>query len=117
MVTRAAVATAVGLLMAAGVAGAMPSWTAPRVISDAFVGGLALEPELAANASGADVVVWHRETGPDCVEAPASLTCIHTVETAYRVDPGGPWNSPNAINRPGWVQGRARRSTTPATRC
>jgi hypothetical protein len=100
-VTRACAAAALAALAAAGAGGAMPAWTTPQVISGADADGLALVPELATNASGAAVAVWDRETGPDCVEAPASLTCIHTIETAYRPAAGAPWDSRHAINRPG----------------
>lgn len=94
-------AAGLAALVAAGAGGAMPSWTAPQVISGADADGLALVPELAVNASGRALAVWDRETGPDCVEAPASLTCIHTIETAYRATAGAAWGSRHAINRPG----------------
>jgi hypothetical protein len=100
-VRRAVVAAGLAALVAVGAGGAMPSWTAPQAISGADADGLALVPELAVNASGRAIAVWDRETGPDCAEAPASLTCIHTIETAYRAGAGASWDSRHAINRPG----------------
>jgi hypothetical protein len=94
---RARVAAVVAIALA-GVAGATASWTTPQPLSS---GGIALEPEIAANASGGAVAVWDQETGPDCATAPASLSCIHTVETAYRSRSGDPWDTGHAIARPG----------------
>src|SRR5206468_9460749 len=76
---RRAVLSAVAALAVAGAAGAMPTWTMPHVLAHA---GIALAPEIAANGSAGAVAVWDQETGPDCLTSPASLTCIHTVETA-----------------------------------
>jgi hypothetical protein len=92
---------ALAALVAVGPGGAMPAWTLPVVISDANANGLALGPELAANAAGGAIAVWDRETGPDCATAPASLTCIHTVEAVSRSGAGEPWGATQPINRPG----------------
>lgn len=81
-----------------GAAGAASTWTAPQQLSS---GGIAVGPELATNGSGAAVAVWDEETGPDCAESPASLSCIHTVETAYRTHAGDAWDAAHAIARPG----------------
>ena len=87
---RRAVLSAVAALAVAGAAGAMPTWTMPHVLAHA---GIALAPEIAANGSGGAVAVWDQETGPDCLTSPASLTCIHTVETAYRSRTGDVWDT------------------------
>jgi hypothetical protein len=90
--------SALAALAFAGVAGATPTWTTPRQLSS---GGIAVGPELVANGSGAAVAVWDEETGPDCATSPASLSCIHTVETAYRAHAGNAWDTGHAIARPG----------------
>jgi hypothetical protein len=90
--------TRVFVVLALAAVAATPSWTEPRVLSDT---GRALGPEFAVNASGAAIAVWDSETGPDCAQAPASLTCIHTVEATWRDHSGGAWDSPVAIARPG----------------
>jgi hypothetical protein len=100
-VRRGLVAAALAALVAVGPGRAMPSWAPPKVISDANADGLALGPELAATAAGGAIAVWDRETGPDCASAPASLTCIHTVEAVSRSGAGEPWGAPQPINRPG----------------
>src|SRR5262249_2176588 len=89
---------ALGALAFARVAGAASTWTPPQQLSS---GGIALGPELAANGSGAAVAVWDEETGPDCATSPASLSCIHTIETAYRTRAGDAWETGHAIARPG----------------
>jgi hypothetical protein len=89
---------ALAALALAGVAGATPTWTTPQTLSS---GGIAVGPELATNAPGAGVAVWDEETGPDCAASPASLSCIHTVETAYRAHAGDAWDTGHAIARPG----------------
>jgi len=90
--TRALVVLALAALAAT------PSWTEPRVLSDT---GRALGPEFAENASGAAIAVWDSETGPDCAQTPASLTCIHTVEAVGRDHSSAAWDSPVPIARPG----------------
>jgi hypothetical protein len=95
--SRAALFAALALV-SAGIAGATPTWTSPQPLTS---GGIALAPEVALNGFGGAVAVWDRETGPDCATSPASLTCIHTVETAYRSQSGAAWNSGHAIARPG----------------
>jgi hypothetical protein len=86
------------IVAALAVSAAAPSWTEPRVLSDT---DRALGPELALSSSGAALAVWDAETGPDCAQSPASLTCIHTVEVAARDGSGGGWGSPDRIARPG----------------
>ena len=61
----------------------------------------ALGPELAVNSSGQALATWDSETGPDCAQSPASLTCIHTVEVAWRDGFGQTWDWPVALARPG----------------
>jgi hypothetical protein len=100
-VKRALVVAALAALVAVVPGGAMPTWSTPQPISGANADGLALGPELVANASGGAIAVWDRETGPDCATAPASLTCIHTVEAVSRSGAGAPWEAPQPINRPG----------------
>ena len=95
---RRAVLSAVAALAVAGAAGAMPTWTMPHVLAHA---GIALAPEIVANGSGGAVAVWDQETGPDCLTSPASLTCIHTVETAYRSRTGDAWDTGHEVARPG----------------
>jgi hypothetical protein len=87
------------VLLVAGAARAMPSWTGSRSVSGS--GGIAVDAELAVDASGRVVAVWDNETGPDCAATPASLTCVHTVETAYKLGEGAGWDSPHQISRPG----------------
>jgi hypothetical protein len=53
------------------------------------------------NSSGAALAVWDGEQGPDCAQAPASLTCIHIVEVAARDGSNGSWGEPDRIARPG----------------
>ena len=65
----------------------MPYWTGQRLVA----GGRAVGPELAVNASGRALAVWDSETGPDCAEAPASLTCIHTIEARDKPAGGASW--------------------------
>jgi hypothetical protein len=95
---REARLSALAALAFAGIAGATSTWTTPRQLSS---GGIAVGPELAANGSGAAVAVWDEETGPDCATSPASLSCIHTVETAYRAHASDAWDTGHAIARPG----------------
>jgi len=94
-----------GLLLAAGTAlilattmlGA-PTWGAPAQISS---GDRALGPELALNAAGDGVVVWDQEVGSECLESPASLSCIHIVQAAVRTHGSTVWQTPVEIARPG----------------
>ena len=85
-------------VLLAVLAGATQTWSSPATISS---GGIALAPEVATNATGGAVAVWDQETGPDCATSPASLSCIHNVETAYRSRSGVPWDSGHVIARPG----------------
>jgi hypothetical protein len=100
-VTRPLLVSALAALTIAGAVGAMPSWTLQRAMPDSLSDGRELGPELAANRSGGAVAVWDLETGPDCAQSPASLTCIHTVETASRTHSGDSWSSGAPIARPG----------------
>jgi hypothetical protein len=77
---------------------AASSWSTPHVLSN---GDIALGPELAVSPSGAALAVWDHESGPDCAQAPASLTCIHIVEVATR-NSNGAWSwRPEEVARPG----------------
>jgi hypothetical protein len=82
-------------LLTAAVAAA--GWSAPQVLSN---GSIALGPELSVAPSGAAIAVWDHESGPDCAQAPASLTCAHIVEFSERLSPLG-WSFPREIARPG----------------
>jgi len=95
--SRAALFAALALV-SSGIAGATPTWTSLQTLAS---GGIALAPEVALNGSGGAVAVWDQETGPDCATSPASLMCIHTVETAYRSQSGAAWDSGHAVARPG----------------
>ena len=86
------------VVVALAASAAAPSWTEPHVLSDT---GRALGPEFAMNASGAAIAVWDSETGSDCAQTPASLTCIHTVEAVGRDHSSAVWDSPVPIARPG----------------
>lgn len=76
---------------------AVVAWSTPQVLSN---GAIALGPELAVAPSGAAMAVWDHESGPDCAQSPASLTCAHIVEYAER-PAGAVWNYPREIARPG----------------
>jgi hypothetical protein len=76
---------------------AATGWSTPQVLSS---GAIALGPELSVAPSGAAIAVWDHESGPDCAEAPASLTCAHIVEFSQRPSSLG-WSSPLEIARPG----------------
>jgi hypothetical protein len=82
-------------LLTAAVAAA--GWSTPQVLSN---GSIALGPELSVAPSGAAIAVWDHESGPDCAQAPASLTCAHIVELSERPSPLG-WTSPRESARPG----------------
>jgi hypothetical protein len=76
---------------------AATGWSAPQVLSN---GAIALGPELSVAPSGAAIAVWDHESGPDCAQAPASLTCAHIVEFSERPSALG-WSPPLEIARPG----------------
>jgi hypothetical protein len=76
---------------------ATTGWTTPQVLSN---GSIALGPELAIAPSGAAIAVWDHESGPDCAQSPASLTCAHIVEFSERPSPLG-WSYPRELARPG----------------
>lgn len=82
-------------LLTAAVAAA--GWSTPQVLSN---GSIALGPKLSVAPSGAAIAVWDHESGPDCAQAPASLTCAHIVELSERPSPLG-WSYPREIARPG----------------
>ena len=90
--TRALVVAALAALAASS------GWTDARMLSDT---ARALGPELAVNSSGQALATWDSETGPDCAQSPASLTCIHTVEVAWRDGFDQTWDWPVALARPG----------------
>jgi hypothetical protein len=93
---RRAEASVIRLLaVAAAVASA---WSEPHTLSDT---ARALGPELAVNSAGSALAVWDSETGPDCAQSPASLTCIHTVKVAARASSTSAWEWPVSIARPG----------------
>jgi hypothetical protein len=83
-----------GLVLAAL---ALSGWSTPQVLSS---GAIALEPELSVAPSGAAMAVWDHESGPDCAQSPASLTCAHIVEFSERASTLG-WSNPREIARPG----------------
>src|SRR5262245_21798475 len=76
---------------------AAAGWSTPQVLSN---GDIALGPELSMAPSGAAIAVWDRESGPDCAQVPASLTCAHIVEFSQRPSPLG-WDYPREVARPG----------------
>ena len=88
---------AIGALVAAAGAGAMPHWTDEQLIA----GGLAVAPEVAVNASGRAIAAWDDETGPDCATAPASLGCIHTVTVRDKPSAGAAWGGTSRVAQPG----------------
>jgi hypothetical protein len=53
------------------------------------------------NAAGDAIVVWNREEGAVCPTEPASLSCIHIVETASRNRGASAWQPPVEVGRPG----------------
>lgn len=76
---------------------ALSGWSTPQVLSN---GDIALGPELSVAPSGAAIAVWDHESGPDCAQAPASLSCSHIVEFAQRPSVLG-WSPAFEIARPG----------------
>jgi hypothetical protein len=76
---------------------AAAGWSTPQVLSN---GDIALGPELSMAPSGAAIAVWDHESGPDCAQVPASLTCAHIVEFSQRPSPLG-WDYPREVARPG----------------
>jgi hypothetical protein len=76
---------------------ALSGWSTPQVLSN---GSIALGPELAVSSSGAAIAAWDHELGPDCAQAPASLTCSHIVEVASR-SAGAWWGPLEEVARPG----------------
>jgi hypothetical protein len=82
----------------AGAAAAAPSWTGPVELSPA---GRVVGPELALNGVGDAVVVWNREEGEVCPEAPDNPACVHVVEAISRAPEASSWQSPVELARPG----------------
>lgn len=85
-------------MLAAAALTAIPGWMPSYPISAPT--DRALGPELAVSPQAVVVMaVWDLESGPDCVQSPASLTCIHTVQAAQRRGPT--WGAPLTLARPG----------------
>jgi hypothetical protein len=95
---KAAAVVALSALLLATTAGAAPTWRAALQLSPSQ---RALGPELAMNAAGDSIVVWNREEGAVCPTEPASLSCIHIVETTSRDRAASAWQPPIEVGRPG----------------
>jgi PKD domain len=88
----------VAALALAGVAGAAPTWTGPVELSPAE---RVVAPDLALNAAGDAVVVWNREEGEVCADAPDNPACVHVVEAISRLPGSGAWQPAVELARPG----------------
>jgi hypothetical protein len=58
-------------------------------------------PEVAVNGAGDAIVVWNREQGEVCAEAPDNPACVHIIETISRPPGSGSWQPPAEVSRPG----------------